>query len=112
MPTLIIQKKKIQKNIQTNKASANNIDEKANKKIAKTTSNTNVKTSASITNWKQLSEKVDNSRKTTGNVTITLGKGTYTNKGMIICQSTNNVLTIDGNGQTINGNQKPVFFYW
>ena len=29
---------------------------------------------------------------------------------MIICQSTNNVLTIDGNGQTINGNQKPVFF--
>lgn len=97
----IIQKKKIKENIQTNKASTSKKDE-----------NTNVKTSASITNWGQLREKIRNSEKTTGNITITLGKGTYTNNGMIIWQSTNNILTIDGNGQTINGNQQQAFFYW
>ena len=62
--------------------------------------------------WDELTRKVSDA---TEDTTITLTEGTYTNTGTITWNK-EYILTIDGNGQTINGDQKQVFFigniYW
>ena len=56
--------------------------------------------------WDELTRKVSDA---TEDTTITLTEGTYTNTGTITLNK-EYILTIDGNGQTINGDQKQVFF--
>ena len=82
------------------------LDEDTNKTITKNT-NTNVKTAATITNWQQLKEAVQNAKDK--EVTLTLGKGTYKVDSKISWDNKNTTLTIDGNGQTIDGNRKQAF---
>ena len=88
-------------NIQTNKINENNY-----KRIEKTTKNT--ETATTITNWKELQSAINSADKTK-NITLTLGNGTYKTNGTIRLKNTNTILTIDGNGQTIDGNKQQVF---
>ena len=62
-----------------------------------------------ITNWQELSEAVKHAENQTENIFIKLDEGNYTNTGTINWTNRNIVLTIDGNGQTIDGNQQLVF---
>ncbi|AWX31626.1 hypothetical protein [Methanosphaera sp. BMS] len=102
-----IQDDKINENIQTSKSSDNKVDENTTKTIEKD-SNTNVKTATTINNWKELQTAVNNMKKNE-NLTLILGEGTYINTGTITVYKSNSSLTIDGNGQTINGNKKQLF---
>ncbi len=94
-------------NIQTSKVSNNNLNENTTKTVAKNKKNTNLKTAAAVTNWEELQSAL----KAAGNkdVTLILGKGNYTNTGTITW-SNKKTLTIDGNGQTIDGNKQQVFY--
>ena len=62
-----------------------------------------------ITNWQELTEAVKYAENQTKNVNIKLDNGNYTNTNTINWTNRNIVLTIDGNGQTIDGNQLQVF---
>ena len=90
-----------------------NTDESTAKTIQKNSQSTgNVKEEDSITvsSWDQLSRNVSALKDAKTDTTIILEDGgDYTNSGTITWQGTNMVLTIDGNGQTINGNQTQVF---
>ena len=70
----------------------------------------NLKTDATVTDWASLQYAVSDASSQTEDTTITLGEGTYTNTGTIKWSNTKIVLTIDGNGQTIDGNQQQVFY--
>ena len=70
----------------------------------------NVKQEDSITNWQQLIDKVEEAKNNESIKTITLDTGTYINTGTITWNITRE-LTIDGNGQTIDGNQEQVFYF-
>ena len=71
--------------------------------------NSVLKEGSEITDWSQLAKAVNDTKDQTGSITLKLGEGTYTNTGTIIFNNSNAVLTIDGNGQTINGNRNQVF---
>ena len=63
-----------------------------------------------VSSWDELSGNITALTSESGDTTIKLNEDTYTNNGIIRWEGTNMVLTIDGNGQTINGNQKQVFY--
>ena len=101
------QTNKADENIRRSKSSFNKLNENSTKTIVKN-SNTEVKTATTINNWKELQAAVNNMKKDE-NLTVTLGKGTYTNIGTITLYKKNVTLTIEGNGQRINGNNKQLF---
>ncbi len=103
-----MQENKVDNNIQTGKASDNELNENTTKTINKNTKS-DVKTATTISNWEELKKAVQNVGKKE-NVTLTLGEGTYINTGSITWSNKDIVLTIDGNGQTINGNKNQVFY--
>lgn len=71
-----------------------------------------LKESPEITNWSQLAKAVDDTKGQTWDITLNLGEGTYINTGTIIFNNPDAVITIEGNGQTINGNKNQVFNYF
>ena len=79
-------------------------------KTCQHTSNTVKFTVKPITNWQQLADAVDYAKNQTKDISIALGEGTFINTGTINWTNRNIVLTIDGKGQTIDGNQKQVFY--
>ena len=97
----------ISEDIQTVDESPKSI-ESTEKSIQKNTIQ-NVKEEEPIQNWDNLVREVENAKYTFDNTTIKLGEWTYTNTETITWNNTKIVLTIDGNGQTINGNQTQVF---
>lgn len=78
-------------------------------KIGKYTSNTVKFTVRSLTNWQQLINAVDYAKTQTKDISIGLQEGSYINTGTINWTNRDVVLTIDCNGQTIDGNQQLVF---
>ncbi|MBQ6220897.1 MAG: hypothetical protein IJJ47_14280 [Methanosphaera sp.] len=94
--------------IQKKKVSNKKLDDKRSK-INKTTKKANIKEDSDITNWQQLKEAAQNANSKTKDTTITLGNGTYKTSGSISFNNTNTVITINGNGQTIDGNKQQVF---
>ncbi|AWX31779.1 Ig-like domain-containing protein [Methanosphaera sp. BMS] len=88
----------------------NNLEnQKKSKNINKSSSNDNniKEASATVSTWSDLSNTIQTA---TEDTTITLQDGTYTNTATIQLTNTNIVLTIDGNGQTIDGNQQQAFY--
>ncbi len=57
---------------------------------------------ASISNWQELQEAVNDAKNQTEDTTLFLMKGNYTNTGTIKWINPDITLTIDGNGQTID----------
>ena len=82
------------------------------KNIQKNTNKANTKTETEIkvNNWTTLNETINTLKTVTENKTIKLNTGTYTALGRIDWNNTNIILTIDGNGQTINANQHQAFY--
>ena len=82
------------------------------KNIQKNTNKANTKTETekTVNNWTTLNETINTLKTATENTTITLNPGTYTAEGLIDWNNTNIILTIDGNGQTINANQHQAFY--
>ena len=66
-------------------------------------------TVAPITNWQQLRETMNDVKDATEDLTFTLMDGTYINTGTISWSNRNMVLTLDGKGKVIDGNQLQVF---
>ncbi|WP_461436178.1 hypothetical protein, partial [Methanosphaera sp.] len=79
------------------------------KNIQKNTNKANTKTEPEIpvNNWAELNETIN---ALTESTTIKLNTGTYTAEEPIEWNNTNIILTIDGNGQTINANQHQAFY--
>ena len=78
--------------------------------FAKKTENINLKKDSIIEvhNYTELLNAVNNASNAGNsnvNTTICLLEGSYNNTGTISWWTNNSVLTIDGNGQTINGHQ-------
>ena len=96
-----INKETISENIETDTIQDNKVN---TKNIQKDTKN-NLKTDSTVNSWDTLASAVSSA---TGNTTIKLGEGTYTTTNTI---TFNNgiTITIDGNGQIIDGNQQQVF---
>ncbi|MBR3214457.1 MAG: hypothetical protein IKF79_08125, partial [Methanosphaera sp.] len=65
----------------------------------------NLKKDTTVSSWEDLESEINSA---TQNTTITLNRGTYTVTGRIDFNKPITI-TIDGNGQTIDGNQKQVF---
>jgi len=89
-------------------------DENKTHHIEKKTKDSNLKKESIIDvhNYTELQDAVNNasSAGSSGvNTTIHLLNGSYNNTGTISWWINNTVLTIDGNGQTINGHQQQVF---
>ena len=63
-----------------------------------------------ITNWQQLIGAVDYAKNQKKDISIVLEEGDFINTGTINWTKRGAVLTIDGNGQTIDGNQKQAFY--
>ncbi len=103
------QDNKVETNLQTDKKYECNLNENTTKTLNKNTKNTNIKEVSEITNWQQLAKAVNDTKGKTGNITITLGNGTYKTSGTITFNNTKAVITINGNGQTIDGNKQQVF---
>ncbi|RAP53732.1 MAG: hypothetical protein BZ138_00055 [Methanosphaera sp. rholeuAM270] len=83
-------------------------DESTSDKI--NTGNMKSEEECNVNSWKMFADKVDNVRNSTEDVTITLDEGTFTNTGTIYWESENPiVLTIDGNGQIVEGNENQLF---
>lgn len=97
---------KIYENVQNSKSSKNNLDKNNSKTIDKNR-NPNVKTAPTIKNWDELKSAVNGA--TGKEITLTLKKSTYKNNGVIRWENVNTKLTIDGNGQTIDGNKQLAF---
>ena len=66
----------------------------------------NLKKDTTVSSWEALESEINSA---TENTTITLTEGTYTVTDRIDFNKAITI-TIDGNGQTINGNQKQVFY--
>lgn len=64
---------------------------------------------SSISNWQELQEAVLDATSQTENTTLFLMEGNYTNTGTINWNNPDITLTIEGNGHTIDGNQRQVF---
>ena len=75
----------------------------------KGTSNTVKFTVNPITNWEELNAAVHYAENQTKDVTLKLGKGYYTNTGTINWTNPKITLSIDGNGQLLDGNRQLVF---
>jgi len=63
-----------------------------------------------VHNYTELENAVNNASSTGVDTTIRLLEGSYNNTGTITWKTGGMVLTIDGNGQTINGQQQQVFY--
>ena len=63
-----------------------------------------------ISNWQELREVVQYAEKQTKNMTLKLSNGNFTNMGTIKWINPDMTLTIDGNGQIIDGNGLQVFY--
>jgi len=90
------------------------IDKTKKRSIEKKTMNTNLKKDniIEVHNYTELVNAVNNASNTGSsgvNTTIRLLEGSYNNTETISWWTNNTVLTIDGNGQTINGHQQQVF---
>ncbi|RAP45668.1 MAG: hypothetical protein BZ135_05195 [Methanosphaera sp. rholeuAM6] len=59
--------------------------------------------------WETFVTAFNEAKTKTENTTIFLEEGTYINNGTLTWDNSNIVLNIDGNGQTIDGNQSQVF---
>ena len=97
---IISQKSIVENNIQTEKTSDNNKNE-----------SNNLKTDNELTSWDTLTSNFNSASSQTENVTITLSGTNYINTGTIAWSNTAIVLTIDGNGKIIDGNQQQVFTF-
>ncbi|MBE6489149.1 MAG: hypothetical protein E7Z86_10605, partial [Methanosphaera stadtmanae] len=90
------------------------IDETKKRSIEKKTENINLKKDSIIEvhNYTELLNAVNNASNAGNsnvNTTICLLEGSYNNTETVSWWTNNSVLTIDGNGQTINGHQQQVF---
>ena len=89
------------------------VDESSSKKIIKNNANNyNVKKDdppKTVKSWTELNTTIESLKSEKGNQTIILDKGSYESEGTITWNNTELVLTIDGNGQTLNGMQKQAF---
>ncbi|WP_323737585.1 hypothetical protein PXD04_11110 (plasmid) [Methanosphaera sp. ISO3-F5] len=87
------------------------IGESKTQSIEKKTKDTNLKQDGIIEvhNYTELKNAVNNASSTGVDTTIRLLQGSYNNTGTIRWDTGGMVLTIDGNGQTINGHQQKVF---
>ena len=88
-------------------------DESTSKTIRKNSiGNSNLKRDNLITvsSWEELSGNMSALTSESGDTTIRLNEGTYNNTGTITWATSGMVLTIDGNGQTINGQEQQVFY--
>ena len=94
------------------------LDENPQKKIEYTTHNiekrsdNNLKKEGivEVHNYTELKNAVNNASSIGVDTTIRLLQGSYNNTGTIRWDTGGMVLTIDGNGQTINGHQQQVFY--
>ena len=88
------------------------IGESKTRSIEKKTKDTNLKQDGIIEvhNYTELENAVNNARSTGVDTTIRLLSGSYNNTERITWDTDGMVLTIDGNGQTINGHQQQVFY--
>lgn len=100
---------KVYEDIKMSKSSDNQLNEDSNNTIEKTTKNT--KKDTTITSWNDLQSAINALDNQSKDTTLTLSEGTYINTGTIRWQNSKIALTIDGKGQTIDGNQRQVFFY-
>ena len=100
-----------------NKVIDENPIKKADKNITKTinkkTKDNNLKKDGIIEvhNYTELVNAVNNASSAGADTTIRLLKGSYNNTGTIEWNTRWMVLTIDGNGQTINGHEQPLFLF-
>ena len=80
--------------------------------IEKKTKETNLKKEGiiKVQNYTELQNAVNNASRTGVDTTIHLLQGSYNNTETITWNTSGMVLTIDGNGQTINGHQQQVFY--
>ncbi|WP_323737527.1 hypothetical protein PXD04_11475 (plasmid) [Methanosphaera sp. ISO3-F5] len=88
------------------------IGESKTRSIEKKTKDTNLKQDGIIEvhNYTELENAVNNASSTGVDTTIRLLQGSYNNTETITWNTGGMVLTIDGNGQTINGHQQQVFY--
>ncbi|MBE6486673.1 MAG: hypothetical protein E7Z85_07540 [Methanosphaera stadtmanae] len=84
-------------------------EEATTKNIQKNTNKIYTKTETEIQNWSTLKNRINELSDASRDTTITLNPGTYTVDEFILWENKKMRLTIDGNGQTINGNQKHIF---
>ncbi|MBO7719049.1 MAG: hypothetical protein J6S29_02740, partial [Methanosphaera sp.] len=96
----------IYENVNSSQSFNNNMDKNNSKTIEKNR-NPDVKTAPSISDWIDLKSAVSSAKGK--EVTLTLKKGTYKNNGVIRWDNVDTKLTIDGNGQTIDGNKQLAF---
>ena len=87
------------------------IGESKTRSIEKKTKDSNLKQDGIIEvhNYTELQNAVNNAGSASSDTTIRLLSGSYNNTETILWETTGMVLTIDGNGQTINGHQQQVF---
>ncbi|RAP44237.1 MAG: hypothetical protein BZ135_08665 [Methanosphaera sp. rholeuAM6] len=97
--------------IQTTQTEDNIKDKTSSTNTIKTeTENPDAEEENHVNSWDELVQKVDSVKDNTINMTIILNEGTYTTTETITWFSDNPiVLTVDGNGQTIDGNEMLVF---
>ena len=87
-----------------NSNKTNTTNDKETKQITKNTIKNTKQATATATDYATLKSILTTS--TDEKLTVTLDEGTYTDDGQITVNSAIKNLTIDGNGQTINGNSK------
>ena len=87
------------------------IGESKTRFIEKKTKDTNLKKEGivEVHDYTELQNAVNNASSASADTTIRLLQGSYNNTGTITWNHDGMVLTIDGNGQTINGHQQQVF---
>ena len=88
------------------------IGESKTQSIEKKTKDSNLKQDGIIEvhNYTELQNAVNNTSRTGVDTTIHLLQGSYNNTETITWATSGMVLTIDGNGQTINGQEQQVFY--
>ncbi|AWX32461.1 S-layer family protein [Methanosphaera sp. BMS] len=98
----------IKHNIQTDENLKDNIKESSTKTITKDETNKDIKQDPeTVTSYADLKEKIENLETSTE---IKLQQGTYESTGVITIENPNIQVTIDGNGQTIDGQKQQVFW--
>jgi len=87
------------------------LNESTSRTLEKKTTQTNTKqdNTKEVNNYQELRDAVYDAP-SEGYTTIRLMNGSYNNSGTIYWRTGGIVLTIDGNGQTINGKEEQVFF--
>lgn len=103
------QDKELGADLRTDEKYEYNINESTTKTLNMNKDNDELKEDSEITNWSELAKAVDDAKNKTGQITIMLGNGIYQTNGTIIFNNPNATITINGNGQTIDGNHQRAF---